>query len=427
MVTVVASEAMAVSTVMPLVERDLGDLWLYGWTFSAFFLGDLIGIVVGGRAADRRRPVMPLQSGVAVFSAGLLVGGLAPSMVVLVLGRALQGLGAGVVGASAYVCVGRGFTPAQRPRVFAVMSTAWVVPSLVAPLAASAVGSSVGWRWVFLGLVPIAVGAGAVAALSLRSVGPGGRDAGTTPAGAALLLAAGTGLLLAGLGAGSPWAVGGLAGLGLVAGLSALGRLVPPGTLRLAPGLPAAVGLRGILTFAFFSANAYISFALVSVRGAPALLAGAVLTSSSLAWTAGAWFQARMVERWGLARLGRLGGVALVAGLVLLGGSLAESVPVTGWFAAAVLAGFGMGVTYPLLAVVTLAGADPGREGAATSALQLTDVLGVAVGTGVGGVIVATGDRLGAPAAPTLAGLFALSASAAVAVAALSGRLGSAT
>lgn len=427
MVTVVASEAMAVSTVMPLVERDLGDLWLYGWTFSAFFLGDLVGIVVGGRAADRRRPVTPLQGGLVVFSAGLLVGGLAPSMAVLVVGRALQGLGAGAVGASAYVCVGRGFAPPQRPRVFAVMSTAWVVPSLVAPLAASAVGSSVGWRWVFLGLVPVAVGAGAVAARSLRSVGPGGGDAGTTPVAVALLLAVGAGLLVAGLGAGSPWALVGLVGLGLVAGLSALGRLVPPGTMRLVPGLPAAVGLRGILTFAFFSANAYISFALVSVRGAPALLAGAVLTSSSLAWTAGAWCQARMVDRWGPARLGRLGGAALGAGLVLLGGSLAEAVPVVGWFAAAALAGFGMGVTYPLLAVVTLAGADPGREGAATSALQLTDVLGVAVGTGVGGVIVATGDRLGAPAAPTLAALFALSASAALAVAAFSGRLGSST
>jgi len=109
LITVVATEAMAVSTVMPLVEDDLGDIWLYGWAFSAFYLGDLVGIVLGGRAADRVAPVVPLLIGLATFTAGLVLGGLAPSMAVLVLGRCLQGVGAGVVPAVAYVCVGRGF------------------------------------------------------------------------------------------------------------------------------------------------------------------------------------------------------------------------------------------------------------------------------------------------------------------------------
>ena len=164
MVTVVATESMAVTTVMPLVERDLGQLSLYGWAFSAFFIGNLMGSVAGGRATDRMAPVLPLAAGVGVFVAGLLVGGLAPSMLVLVLGRLLQGVGAGVVPAVMYVCVGRGFPAALRPKVFAITSTAWVVPSLVAPLVAAWVAQAVGWRWVFLGLVPVAV---VVAALSL--------------------------------------------------------------------------------------------------------------------------------------------------------------------------------------------------------------------------------------------------------------------
>src|SRR5262245_48556848 len=52
-VTIVASEALAVSTIMPIVARDLGGLDLYGWVFSGFFLGNLLGIVVAGILIDR--------------------------------------------------------------------------------------------------------------------------------------------------------------------------------------------------------------------------------------------------------------------------------------------------------------------------------------------------------------------------------------
>jgi MFS family permease len=93
-ITFVATEALAVVTVMPAVAEDLGGLRLYGWVFSAFMLGSLIGIVWAGRAADRAGPARPYIGGLVLFGAGLTVAGLAPSMPVLVLGRALQGLGA---------------------------------------------------------------------------------------------------------------------------------------------------------------------------------------------------------------------------------------------------------------------------------------------------------------------------------------------
>ena len=133
-VTLVAFESLAIGTVMPLVEDDLGDLWLYGWVFSAFFLGNLVGIVVAGTAADRMRPAVPFAAGLVVFAIGLVVGGLAPSMLVLVLGRALQGLGAGAMPAISYVCIGRGYPHEQRPTMFALISSAWVIPSVAGPV-----------------------------------------------------------------------------------------------------------------------------------------------------------------------------------------------------------------------------------------------------------------------------------------------------
>src|ERR1700758_362639 len=106
-ITFIASEALAVVTVMPVVARDLGGLDLYGWVFTAFMLGSVVGIVVAGRQADHHGPALPYVGGLLLFTIGLLVAGLAPAMPVLVAGRALQGLGAGAVPAVAYVALGR--------------------------------------------------------------------------------------------------------------------------------------------------------------------------------------------------------------------------------------------------------------------------------------------------------------------------------
>lgn len=428
LITLVAVEAMAITTVMPVVEAELGDLWLYGWVFSAFYLGNLVGVVVGGRAADRIAPVTPMVVGVGVFLAGLVVGGLAPSMWVLVLGRLLQGIGAGVVPAVAYVCVGRGFPAELRPRVFAVMSTAWVVPSLVSPLLASVVADRFGWRWVFLGLIPVTVVVALLAVPALRRVGAaapieGDSRGGSAPVRAVLVLALGATVLLGGFTVGSPWIGLPVAALGVMVLLPSFRSLTPPGTLRATPALPAAVMTRGVLTFAFFSAEAFVSLAMTSVRGTSTRTAGVVLASASLLWTAGSWFQARYSDAWGATRLVRLGGMVLVLGAVAKVVALSSEVPVGVWLLAGALGGLGMGIAYPPLAVVTLGEAEPGREGAATSALQMTDILGISLGTGIAGVLVNAGDRLDlAPWLP-LTSVFAMAACTALGVVALAPRL----
>ena len=55
--TFIAAEALAVITIMPILARDLRGLKLYGWVFSAFMLGSLIGTVAAGREADRKSVV----------------------------------------------------------------------------------------------------------------------------------------------------------------------------------------------------------------------------------------------------------------------------------------------------------------------------------------------------------------------------------
>src|SRR5215472_5028718 len=132
-ITFVAAEALAVVTVMPVVAADLHGLSLFGFVFSAFLLGTMVGIVAAGRAADARGPAAPYISGLLVFCAGLAISRLASSMPVLVAGRALQGLGAGAVPAVAYVAIGRCLPEDLRASMMAVLSTAWVAPGLAGP------------------------------------------------------------------------------------------------------------------------------------------------------------------------------------------------------------------------------------------------------------------------------------------------------
>ena len=409
-VTLVAFEALAIATVLPVVSRQLGDLRLYGWVFSAFLLSSLIGIVVAGTLADRVPLGQPMLGGLALFAAGLVIGGTAPTMAVLVAGRAVQGLGAGVVPAVAYVAISRGYPESSRPRMFAVLSTAWVIPGLIGPAIAALVAAAAGWRWVFLGLLPLVAVAGLLAVVALRHVPrPAVTGRAPMPYLPVLGVVAGAGLALASISSGRlPAVIGGVLAGGALLVVS-LRRLTPPGTLVARPGLPATILGRGLLTCSFFAGDAYVPYAITIVRHAPTGMGALALTAATMTWTAGSWVQARWITRFGPRRLVRLGEGLVFAGLALMGVTLLPSVPVVLGIVAWAIGGFGIGQAYAPLSVTTLDRAVPGQEGRATSGLQLFDVLGQAVGTGVAGAIVAGGAAdLGHRAAVASAFGFAL-------------------
>ena len=435
-ITLVAFEALAVSTVMPVVARELGSLELYGWVFSAFFLGNLIGIVVVGGLIDRGGLVRPLAAGLTLFSIGLVIGGLAPSMPILVAGRFLQGLGAGAIPPIAYVSIGRALPDDLRPRMFAVRSTAWGLPGVIGPAVAGGVAQLTTWRVVFLGLLPLIALAGAITLPAIRWAVPVGAAIGNADPDAqgnglalrrrlpiGLVLAAGAGLLVAGLTSGTLVPGGPLAIVGIALILPSFSRLTPVGTLRAVRGLPAAVLLRGLLTFAFFCADAYVPLALQEWRGLGPAVAGIALTGATLAWTCGAWIQARRIGRWGVRRLVGSGFAVVVVGIMGFALVLSPAVPVVVGLLAWTVAGLGMGLAYAPLSLTVLREAAPGAEGTATSGLQLSDVLGTALGTGVGGALLALTARSGLEIWVGLAGAFAAGAAVGLLGIALAGRL----
>lgn len=400
-VTLVAFESLAVTTILPDVEADLGGIAWYGWVTTAFFLGTMIGIVFAGEQADRRGAGPPYLLGLILFAVGLLIGGLAPGMPVLVAGRFVQGLGAGVVPAIGYVAIGRAFAVAERPRMFAILSTAWVVPGLVGPVMAERIADGVGWRWVFLGLLPLVAVAGAIVLPAMMRLSP----VAAPPAGRVPLMrrrlveaarvAAGAALVVAGLTADRrllvPAAIAGVA-----VGLGPLARLTPPGTLRAARGLPAVIASRGVLTFAFFGVDAFIPFALTNGRGTSTLAGSVAVTMVTVSWTSAAWIQDRWITRLGEARFVRAGFTSLATGVAVVAvGCVPDLAPFWTIHIGGVLAGFGMGLAYAAHAQLALRSTEERSVGATTASLQLSDNLGVALGTGAVGAIVTFGDETG--------------------------------
>jgi len=431
-VTIVASEALAVSTIMPIVARDLGGIDLYGWVFSGFFLGSLLGIVVAGMLIDRGSLVRPFMLGIGLFALGLLIGGLAPSMVVLVVARVIQGFGAGAIPAVAYVSIARALPERLRPRMFATLSTAWVLPGVIGPTLAGVIAETLHWRLVFLGLLPLIGVASLLTLPPITAVGPATeaeRDAEHDSAARArrrlplaIVLVIGAGLVLAGLSNVGAWPLVVILG-GLLVGAPAFARLTPAGTLRAARGLPTAVLLRGFLTFAFFCADAYVPLAIQDWRGMPAVVSGLVFTASTLTWTVGAWIQAHRIDRVGPTRFVMAGFATVVVGIVGFAAILLPGVPLVVGVVTWAIAGFGMGLSYSTLALVVLREAPVAEQGAATAGLQLSDVLGTSLGTGVGGALIALGARSGSPGWVGLAGTFAVAVAVALAGLAITRRL----
>ena len=243
MVTLVAFESLAVITILPDIADDLGGIAWYGWVTTAFFLGTMIGIVFAGEQADRHGAGRPYVVGLVLFAIGLVVGGLAPSMPVLVVGRFVQGLGAGVVPAIGYVAIGRVYSVEQRRGCSRALDGVGR-PRRGRPGVAERISSWVGWRWVFLGLLPfVAVAGSLIVPAMMRLTACVGAPRGTvhaSPARRGGAGGAGAALVVAGFNAATLAAVPALVA-GVLVGLGPLRRLTPPGTLRGAAGLPAVI------------------------------------------------------------------------------------------------------------------------------------------------------------------------------------------
>jgi MFS family permease len=392
--SIIAFEAMGVITAMPTAARDLDGLDLYAWGSTAVMAAALFATAAAGGWADRKGPVPPLAAGLAGFMIGTVVCGIAPTMQVLLLGRALQGLGFGAAIVAIYVVIGRAFPEDMRPRVFTGLSGAWVVPGIAGPLLAGWITEVFGWRWVFIGVLLLIIPVSAVLLPKLHSLHPEaipssdqqsspGRIRAALLAAIAVVLvqAAGQMLNLAAI----PLAIIGVALLAYT-----MPKLLPRGTIRAVRGLPTVVLTRGIFAGAFFGAEWFVPLMLVRERDLSSVLAGGALAGAAVGWFIGSWLQGRPTATITRDRFVVIGAVFTAGGMAASSFVALDVVPwqviVFTWAVGA----FGMGMLYGSLGVLVLKLSPPKEQGVNSAALQISDSLGVILATGLGGVIFAT-------------------------------------
>lgn len=393
LVTIVAGafESLAVATIMPRAVEDLGGLHYYGWSFSAYMLANIIGLTVAGSESDRQGPGRPYLAGILLFSLGLLVSGLATEMLVLIIGRAIQGFGGGLFNSAIYVVVGRAYPESAKPRMLALMSSAWVMPGLIGPAVAGLIADFANWRLVFLGLLPFLALAVALAYPRIREIGGGGQVTARNwrRFGTATVLSIGATGLLAGLGMSTILYAIPLVLIGGAVTIVTLRRLMPPGTLRAAAGLPAAIATMALLNFGFFGVDAFLPLALTDIRDRSTAFAGIALTAATVTWSAGSWVQAHYAASRSRRLVIRTGLVLIIIGSAGTLFTLFDQVPVAFAPVAWGVAGLGMGLAYSGCSLTVFQTADTGQEGAATSSMQLASILGTALGAGIGGAWIA--------------------------------------
>jgi MFS family permease len=391
----IAFEFMAVATALPVAARDLGGLGLFPWALTGFLGAAMFANGVAGEISDRIGPRIPVLGGSLAFTAGLLVSGLSISMPMLIVGRVVQGLGAGFMIVGVYVVIGQCYPETHRPRMMSLIATAWVVPSVLGPFIAGGLTQLVSWRWAFLSLVPlIPIPLLAViprlSQTSRTDVRREGRFAlaATMAAGAALLQWAALEVEA------ERYPTAGLGALaGLVAVVIAARRLFPSGTLRLKRGLPSVIAFRGVTAGGFFGCQAYIPLMLVEHRGATPTLAGLAVAGTAIGWSAGSTFQGRpglVMRRSGLVRIGA---TITTVGVLVAGSSaiVTDSVTVPAWFAGVgmTVGGLGMGLAMASNAVLLFDFSPPDERGANSAAIQMSDSLGGLLVIGAAGTVYA--------------------------------------
>jgi EmrB/QacA subfamily drug resistance transporter len=394
-----AIDATIVSTSMPTIVAKLGGLDLYSWVFSIYMLTSALTTPIFGKLSDlfSRRRLMLI--GIGIFVAGSALCGAAQSMEMMIVFRALQGLGGGAIYALSFIVVGILYSHEQRARMQGFISSVWGIASILGPLAGGIIVEHWSWGWIFFVTLPITAVASAFITYGLKEQTVEKHRPQLDLSGAVLLMLALV-LLFYALSESAHPGKALNASLAITLAVAALvlvvfflierradEPLVPPDLFSLKlfrnsiiVSVAAAMGVFGALT--------YIPLYLQGVFGMPASRAGSVLLVLSLSWTAGSLISGQWVHRIGY-RITAVSGMILLA----LGYALLIARPQSGLMlvlSSAVTIGIGMGFANLTTLVAAQSAVSPGRIGVATSTIMLLRSIGGALIVSIMGTVLLT-------------------------------------
>ncbi|MCX4147001.1 MULTISPECIES: MDR family MFS transporter [Paraburkholderia] len=389
----VAIEATIVSTAMPQIVAQLGDLHLYSWVFSSFLLTQTAMTVVFGKLADLygRKPVM--LAGIAIFLLGSVLAGFAWSMPAMIVFRLIQGVGAGAIQPVTLTIVADLYPARERGKVQGYLASVWAISAVVGPMVGGFIIHNLSWAWIFWMNVPIGLASAAGFIAFLRESERHARPS-IDFAGAALFMAAIAALMMALTYAGDDdIAKASLAGgafmLCLLLFVFQERRATEPmisfalWSRRPIAACNAATVLSGMI---LMGSTTFLPMYVQGVLHRSPVVAGLALTMMMVGWPAGATLAAKSFHRIGLRRI-LIGGSAFIPiGAVLLlflqpGGS-----PLIAAFGSLIM-GFGMGTSSVSSLVLIQEIVKMDERGSATASNLFSRNLGSTLGATLFGAV----------------------------------------
>ncbi len=389
-----AVDVFIIATVMPSVVADIGGVAFYTWPVMLYMVASIVGAASGGPVMAALGNQKGYAAGAAVFLLGTVGCAIAPAMASLLVARAVQGAGGGLVMALSMALVRELYPVSLRTRALASISATWGIAALLGPFVGGVFSEIGWWRGAFWAGVPVVALFMIVAWRTL----PRARGADSVPAfplrriallGAGVLGVAASALVES-LAAQIVLVIVAIAMVALAFRLDrgAANRLFPSHPLSIAHPVGVAYLIFFLISVTHSAFGVFMPLLVQVLHGGSPLLAGFFNTILAFAWTAGSLGSSGLEGRW-VRRVIVLGPLAITCGvvgqaLVVVDGELATLA------AFVALTGLGIGVCHPHIVHWTMSAARAGEEGLTASSISTIRSLGVAIGAAFSGLVANT-------------------------------------
>lgn len=395
-----ALDQTIVATALPTIVGELGGLDQYSWTVTAYLLTATASTPLYGKIGDLYGRKSVFQAAVVIFVLGSVVSGFATTMGVLVVGRAIQGLGAGGLIALTLAIVGDIVSPRERGRYQGLFGAVFGISSVLGPLLGGFFTESLSWRWVFWINVPL----GLVALVTIQRTLhlPKKRvEHAIDYVGAALIVAAVTSILLVTVWGGQTYEWDSAIIIGLIVASVVLVLAFVFWELRVPePLLPMRLFKNSVFTntsivsflfgFAFFGAIIYLPIYLQVVKGYSPTASGLLLLPLVLGIFIASAGSGQAITRTGRYKIFPLVGFVIIPVALLWLSMLEVDTPIWNLSLRVFLLGVGLGLVIQTLVVAVQNAVEPRDLGVATSSNTFFRSMGGAIGTAVFGSVLNT-------------------------------------
>jgi EmrB/QacA subfamily drug resistance transporter len=392
----VAIDSTIIATAVPSVVKDIGGFTQFPWIFSIYLLAQAVSVPVYGKLNDLfgRKPVV--LWGIGLFLLSSIMCGTAWNIWVLIVFRAVQGLGAGAITPTTITMIGDLYTVQERAKVQGYVASVWAVASVVGPTLGGVFSSYVSWRWIFFVNVPLCLLAAGMIVKRFDERVERGQPA-IDYRGAALLTSGLTLLILGVLEGGQAWSWNSPASIAVLAlgGVALIGFVLVERTAA-EPVLPLWIFQRRLLVVSgllsvgigaiLLGLTSYVPTYAQVALGASPLVAGFALAALLLGWPMSASQAGRVYLRFGFRACSLIGSTLVLAGSALLL-LLGRHSPIAGVAACCLVIGLGMGLTASPTLIAAQSSVSWSERGVVTASNIFLRSLGSSLGVAVFGAI----------------------------------------